>query len=281
MAAKETAVSRKDFFEKDYYAILGLTPRATEEDIKKAYRRLALQYHPDRNPGNVAAEERFKEISVAYGVLIDREKRRRYDQARASGFEPGCERSGFGYTQEDIFRDLFNDAYAREVFRDLSQEFSRIGVRFDQKFFQQVFFGGRGAVYGGFFVFLPGGPARRVQTFGWHRSNTFENEAPRKRGLLGTIIDTLAGFFLRKFLAPAHSPVGGKDLYFRLAISSQEAMAGAEKLIAIRRDNGTEKLRVRIPPGISSGKCLRLRGKGKREEPVGRQGDLFLHIEVV
>lgn len=274
-------MSRRDFFEKDYYAILGLTSSATEEEIKKAYRRLALQHHPDRNPGNSAAEERFKEISVAYAVLIDREKRTRYDQARDPGFDRRRQSSGFSYTQEDIFRDLFNDAYAREVFRDLSQEFSRSGFRFDQKFFEQMFFGGRGVVYGGFFVFGSGGTARRTQTFGRQGPAEFGKAIPRKQGLFRRMTGKLAGFLLKRLLAPVHSPIQGKDLYFRLAISSSEAIAGAEKQIAIKREQGTEKLRVKIPAGITSGKCLRLKGKGKREEPAGRQGDLFLQVEVV
>ncbi len=92
---------------KDYYDILGVQKTASEDDIKKAYRKLALKYHPDRNPGNKQAEEQFKEINEAYAVLSDKDKRKEYDTYGMSGFQQK-------YTQEDIYRnfnigDLFKD----------------------------------------------------------------------------------------------------------------------------------------------------------------------------
>ncbi|MGD0231141.1 MAG: DnaJ C-terminal domain-containing protein [Syntrophorhabdales bacterium] len=92
---------------KDYYDILGVQKTAPEEDIKKAYRKLALKFHPDRNPGNKQAEEQFKEINEAYAVLSDKDKRKEYDTYGMSGFQQK-------YTQEDIYRgfnigDLFKD----------------------------------------------------------------------------------------------------------------------------------------------------------------------------
>src|SRR5918999_3427463 len=86
---------RREWFEKDYYAVLGVPKNASAAEIKKAYRKLAQQHHPDANAGNVAAEERFKEVSAAYDVLSDPEKRKAYDRVRdmaAAGFGAG----GFG-----------------------------------------------------------------------------------------------------------------------------------------------------------------------------------------
>ena len=89
---------QREWFEKDYYEVLGVPKDATEKDITRAYRKLAKQYHPDANPGDTAAEERFKEISAAHDVLGDAEKRKEYDEVRemvASGVGPGGP-GGFG-----------------------------------------------------------------------------------------------------------------------------------------------------------------------------------------
>src|SRR6266511_5490821 len=89
---------QREWFEKDYYAVLGVEPGASDKDIQKAYRKLAKQYHPDANPGDKAAEERFKDVSAANDVLGDPERRKEYDEVRqmvASGVGPGGF-SGFG-----------------------------------------------------------------------------------------------------------------------------------------------------------------------------------------
>jgi curved DNA-binding protein len=114
---------------KDYYAVLGIEKTAGTDVIKKAYRKLAVKYHPDKNPGDKAAEERFKEITEAYAVLSDAEKRRQYDQFGEAGFHQR-------YSQEDIFRNA-----------DLNDIFREFGFSGDDLFSQ--LFGGRGGAFRG------------------------------------------------------------------------------------------------------------------------------------
>ncbi|MBN3036540.1 MAG: molecular chaperone DnaJ [Bacteroidales bacterium] len=99
---------------RDYYEVLGLSRNATDAEIKKAYRQLALKYHPDRNPGDKAAEEKFKEAAEAYEVLSNSEKRQRYDRNGHSGIGGAAGTGGFSMTMEDIFSqfgDIFGEAF--------------------------------------------------------------------------------------------------------------------------------------------------------------------------
>ena len=101
---------------RDYYEVLGVNRNASETEIKKAYRKLAIQCHPDKNPGDKAAEERFKELSEAYAVLTDGQKRVLYDQYGHAGIEQGggfgFSAGGFGGTPfEDLFGDIFGDIF--------------------------------------------------------------------------------------------------------------------------------------------------------------------------
>ncbi|WIB64080.1 DnaJ C-terminal domain-containing protein [Curtobacterium sp. MCBD17_040] len=102
-------MASQDWFDKDFYAVLGVSKDASDADIKKTYRKLARQYHPDSNPGNASAEARFKEISEAYSVLSDKEQRAEYDQIRAMGsgarFTAGAPGGAGGF--EDVFGGMF------------------------------------------------------------------------------------------------------------------------------------------------------------------------------
>jgi DnaJ-class molecular chaperone len=110
----------------DYYTILGITPDASSEEIKKAYKALAFKYHPDRNLENrEVAEEKFKELTEAYGVLIDSQKRRQYDHLRFSQNTQQQFASRYASSEvhfENLFKDMFSNPNASKVFHDLEQE---------------------------------------------------------------------------------------------------------------------------------------------------------------
>ncbi len=107
---------------RDYYHILGVNKNASDEEIKRAFRKLAMKYHPDKNPNRKEAEERFKEINEAYAVLSDKEKRKQYDTFGAEGFRQR-------YTQEDIFRGFDFDEILSGLFGGRGKRESRFGGR--------------------------------------------------------------------------------------------------------------------------------------------------------
>jgi DnaJ-class molecular chaperone len=234
----------------DYYAVLGVSPAATDEEIRRTYRRLALQWHPDRNPGNPRAEERFKEISEAYAVLADPAKRRAWEAARRGG-DP----IGFTHSREEVFRDLFADPRASAVFEELARELSRLGLRVDRQDFERTLFGGRVVVTGNFMAISPWRVLGRLARIGgrllWRR-------------LLGL---------------PAHGERTPADVTFPLQLTAAEATRGGRKRVTLRRADGDDEVLVSIPPGIRPGTRLRLRGKG-RARPGGDRGDAYLVVDI-
>ena len=128
---------------KDYYKILNVAESATQEEIKKSFRKLALELHPDHNPDDPGSEEKFKDVTEAYGVLSDSQKKQEYDRFRTDHFA-GRSSSRFEYSQEDIFSSMFQGKNASDIFEELNREFSRSGFRSGNNFFQNIFFGGGG-----------------------------------------------------------------------------------------------------------------------------------------
>ena len=286
-------MARQRHTRKDYYAILGVPDAATDEELKKSYRRLALLYHPDKNPGDRQAEERFKEISEAYAVLMDQQKRRQYDSSRqAQGAGVGAT-GGFGYSQEEIFRDLLKNPDLSLIFQEMNREFARAGIRFDDAFVRKVFFGGRGFLFGGVFIGAPISVLRRRASRmavdpgrgrpaakGAHdREALDEGES---QGLLSTISRGLKGIFhwiARMLSGGTDLATSGLNLRYHLTITAQEAASGAQKRVAFMRGDQLEELMVTIPARIRSGTRLRLKGKGLLG-PEGTRGDLYLRVTV-
>jgi curved DNA-binding protein CbpA len=270
--------------ERDYYAILGVAQGATDDELKQAYRRLALQHHPDRNPGDRRAEERFKEISEAYAVLMDPRRRTEYDrlrQARAGGARP----RGPRWREEDLFRDLFTDPRSVSIFDELSREWTRLGLRYDGAFLRGVFFRGQGVIVVG-----PGGirwigtfrgraPAERVAEGGAVGGAASRETVWPLPGLLRWARERVAAPWraLKRTLALGAGGRSRGDLSYEIALAAEELDRGGRYRITLQRADRTEELLVRVPAGTRVGTRLRLRGKGEARRD-GTTGDLYLFV---
>lgn len=272
---------------KDYYKILRVSESADETEIKKSYRKLAMEYHPDHNPGDRHAEEKFKEITEAYGVLMDPVKRQEYDRFR-SGFYAGADSSSqFRYSQKDIFESMFQQAFGRDIFSELNKEFAQYGYRTGNTFFETVFFGGTVSGFGRFLTMIPGPLGRLgyvirlLQMVG--SSVLLLNrmakktagplpEAKPEPSILGSIKS-----FLR---LPNISKINEETLNIEMAIpvSLEEARYGAKKKIAYKAGDLSEKLQITIPPATTDGGKLRIKGKGLQKDDL--RGDLILLVQV-
>ena len=257
---------------KDYYQILGVTSECSDDDIRKSYRKLAMQYHPDRNPDSPEAEEKFKEIAEAYGVLTDPVKRKQYDTARKFGgsYSGNGENGGFDYSQEDILRDLFQDPRFQQMFQSMLQEFARRGFRSSPTFIKNSFFGGKGGIiFGGLFMFGSiAGPA----LMGTAKKKLGE------KGVLKSISNVFGSMLPRsseeESVQDAEIRELPSDTTYTVQLDPQEFADGKEIQIVTRGESGQEKLKVKIPPGSRAGQKLRLKGRGLPGKD-GR-GDLYV-----
>jgi len=289
---------------KDYYKILGVSKNATEVEIKKAFRKLAVKYHPDKNKGDKAAEEKFKEINEAYAVLSDPEKRKQYDTFGSTEFHKH-------YSQEDIFKNF-----------DFGNIFQDLGLGGD--IFSRVFFGGRRSAGVGFEDIL--GQMFQTGSGGFGTSDTYHFEGTGAKGqdLLMELqltphemihgarktisINTSSGperitIRVPKGVAPGkkiritgkgkHGPGGRGDLYllikplieprFRIKgndveidhyLKFSEACFGAK--VEVPTVEGS-KVRLTIPAGARCGQKLRLRNKGL-PSGSGARGDQYVRL---
>ncbi|MGD0278866.1 MAG: DnaJ C-terminal domain-containing protein [Smithella sp.] len=221
----------------DYYQVLGIDKKASADEIKKAYRKLALKWHPDKNPNNKGAEEKFKKISEAYAVLSDTEKRQQYDQFGSA------DQYRQQYSQEDIFRNFDLD----EILRGFG------------------FGGARG----------PGRTTFRTTTRRGGGGSSRDDYEDPFAGLFG---GGMGGGGRQQY---QEMPQKGQDAEYNLSISLEESVFGADKKISFQLENRIEDINVKIPPGISSGKKLRLPGKGLSGYNGAPSGDLYLNINVL
>ncbi|MDO5495281.1 MAG: DnaJ C-terminal domain-containing protein [bacterium] len=233
-----------DWLDKDFYKTLGVSKDADAETIKKTYRKLARQYHPDKNPGDAAAEAKFKEVGEAYSVLSDKEKRSQYDSLRAMAgggprFTAGAGRPGGG-AGTGGFEDLFGGM-----------------------------FGGGGAGPGS----GPGTGTRGGQ--GGMNPEDIEDllsmfgGAGRRKGGRG-------GFGGFGGFGGASAPTKGSDIVAHASLPFRSAAAGS----TVRLTVAGKSMNVRIPAGVRDGQKIRLRGKGEPSRTGGDAGDLVVTVNV-
>jgi len=249
---------------RDYYEILGVERSAGDDEIKKCYRRLAMQYHPDRNPGNQEAEERFKEAAEAYEVLSDPEKRDVYNRYGHDGLNGTGYRGFSGF--EDIFSsfgDIFGDVFGFHTGRSRGRSTARAGadLRYDlrvafldaalgitteitlDKYVLCTACGGSGCAPG-----------------------TGPQVCSRCQGR-GQVTQS-SGFFSISSTCPQCRGQGG-------VITSPCADCSG-----VGKKRARKSVQLKIPAGVETGSRLRLRGEGEEGEQGGPNGDLYVFIEV-
>ena len=236
---------------KDYYQTLGVQRSSSQDEIRKAYRKLARKYHPDRNPGDKSAEEHFKDIQEAYAVLSDPEKRQQYDRL-GSGWQQGADFTpppGWSGTRVEFgnaadFQDIFGD------------------------------FGG----FSDFFQSLFGGRGRAASS----QSAQSGSRVWRSQPARGADVESEIELSLEEL----HKGTRPTVVLRTTEICPDCQGKGVRRMSRCSRCQGTgelttrKRLTVRIPPGMRDGSVLRLSGKGGRQRPDGPAGDLYLRIRM-
>lgn len=269
----------------DPYKALGLSPQATQDEIRKAYRKLAKKYHPDLNPGDSAAEEKFKQVSQAFDLLGDEEKRRRYDRgeidaqgqerpqhrfyrdyADAGGDHPYASRAGFeDFGEADIFSQFFRRG-GSERFRNVRMRGADVAYQLRVDFLDAIC-GARRTLT------LPDGSSMEINIpAGVEDGQVLRVRGKGSPGLNGgepgdALIELEIGehpMFRRE----------GNDIHVDLPITIDEAVLGGK----VEVPTPTGPVTMTVPAGADSGRTLRLKGKGVQ----GRtRGDEFVHLNVV
>ena len=254
----------------DYYEVLGISRNATPEEIKKAYRKLAVKFHPDKNAGDKATEEKFKEVSEAYDVLRDPDKRAAYDRFGHAAFGPGARGGGF-HNPEDIFREVFGGGGIGSIFEEF---FGGRGGRRDpygpvegsdlrynlQITFEEAYFGAEKEI-----KFSKLGTCKTCSGTGCAKgSSTKTCDTCRGRGQ----VVTTRGFFSIKQTCPA---CRGNGVLIEKPCPSCRGEGRVEEKANVR---------VRIPPGVDNGTRLRSVGHGESGIRGGPPGDLYVVIHV-
>src|SRR2546425_659689 len=259
---------------KDYYQVLGVSETATVDEIKKAFRRLAKQYHPDRNPKAQAAE-RFKEINEAHGVLGDADKRKRYDQLRRYGaFEgagragrPGSQNSGVEFDLSDLgsfggLGDLFSSIFGRRGAEGAGRVDDEEEIEGTVSIpFRVAARGGSGEVRveKRLVITVPAGTEDGTKL-------RLRGQGTKGKGDVVVVLQVEPDRFFRR---------DGLDVIATVPINVAQAMLGTK--IKVKTLDG-RRVVLRIPPGTQHGQKFRIAGQGI--EKNGRRGDQYVEVQV-
>lgn len=256
----------REWFEKDYYRILGVSSKATAKEITSTYRKLARQLHPDANPGDEASEERFKQISAAYEVIGDVEKRKRYDEVRAmgpmaGGFGPGGPPgAGFGGADlGDLLGNLFGKGRAGRSQPTGPQRGADLEAALTMPF--------DAAIAGATTTVQVTSDVRCPDCSG---SGAAPGTVPRACGVCGGrgAVEEDQGFF--SFSRPCSS-CGGRGTVI------ETPCVGCGGRGAVHRPR---EIKVKIPAGVRDGQRIRVKGRGGAGSNGGPDGDLFVRVQV-
>lgn len=251
---------------RDYYEVLGVARSASDDELKKAYRRLAVQCHPDRNPGDKHAEERFKEANEAYQVLSDPEKRAQYDRfghAAFQGPQAGGGFGGFDFSQgfEDVFSDIFGDFFGTGRGRARSRTRRGDDLRYDLEIeFEEAARGTEKIVKIARLALCEDCKGTRS------RDGSGSRTCPNCRGT--GQVRTQQGFFS---ISTTCGSCRGEGSIISDPCPKCQGQGRVRKLQA---------LSVRIPPGVDNGSRLKLRGEGEAGFANGSAGDLYVVVHV-
>lgn len=249
--------------DKDYYKILGVSRGASEDEIKKSYRKIAMQYHPDRNPGNKEAEEKFKMASEAYEVLRDPEKKDIYDRYGIEGLK------GTGFTGFRGFEDIFS------TFGDIFEDFFGFGtthrrrtrarpgadLRYDMKIsFYEAAFGKDTEIE------IPKNVSCEACNGTGAKPGTYPTHCPSCKGT-GQVTRS-QGFFT---ISTTCGHCRGEGNIIPTPCKECRGHGKVRK---------TQNIQIKIPPGVDTGSKLRIRGEGEEGDKGGPPGDLFVFLYV-
>lgn len=251
-----------DMSQNDYYQILGVDPKAGEKQIKDAYRKLAFQYHPDRNHKNPEASENMKKVNEAYAVLSDASKRREYDTLRQQFGASAYNRFKQNYSEQDIFSGS-----------DINQILEQMARAFGLRGFDEIFKEFYGQGYRQYEFRKPGFFAKTTYFTGPRYGRKRNHTGFPLHGGIGK----LTRFLLKQF-SGVELPEDGADIRDTIFLNPEHARKGGPYAYYLRKKN--KKLVVKIPPGTKQNQHIRLAGMGEDGKGGARPGDLYLQVRI-